>query len=212
MTFLRVLIADDHAIVRRGLRAIIADEFTGAEFGETTDGPQVLHAVRQGQWDVVLLDISVPGRGGLEIIKAIRDMRPKLPVLAMSIHSEDQYAIRAIRAGAAGYLSKKTTPQELIRAIREVLAQGIYISDSIGRKLAANLKSPLAGPMHEALSDREYEVMLMLASGKRVSDAAEELTLSVKTISTYRGRILDKMGMKTNADLTRYAMEENLLD
>lgn len=212
MTSLRVLIVDDHAIVRRGLRVIIADEFTNAEFREIADGPQALHATRQRPWDIVLLDMSVPGKGGLEIIKAIRDMSPKLPVLAMSIHSEDQYAIRAIRAGAAGYLSKDTTPQELIRAIREILAQGMYVSDSVGRKLAANLKSPAAGPMHEALSDREYEVMLMLASGKRVSDAAEELTLSVKTVSTYRGRILDKMGMKTNADLTRYAMEENLLN
>ena len=209
---MRVLLVDDHAVVRRGLREILEGEFTGAKFGEAGDAAEAHKALRDHDWDVVVLDITMPGRNGLDVLKDLKSTHPDLPALVLSMHPEEQYAIRAIQNGAAGYLTKETAPEELVKAIRKVLAGGRYISTSLAEDLAFRLKVGLKGQLHEALSDREYEVMRLLASGETVSQIAAELSLSVKTISTYRTRILDKMGMTTNVELTRYAMDKELLE
>lgn len=209
---MRVLLVDDHAVVRRGLREILEGEFTGAKFGEAGDAAEAHKALRDHDWDVVVLDITMPGRNGLDVLKDLKSTHPDLPALVLSMHPEEQYAIRALQNGAAGYLTKETAPEELVEAIRKVLAGGRYISASLAEDLAFRLKAGLKGQLHEALSDREYEVMRLLASGETVSQIAAELSLSVKTISTYRTRILDKMGMTTNVELTRYAMDKGLLE
>lgn len=209
---MRVLIADDHAVVRRGLMEILEEEFPAATFGEAADTPEALQQIRKHKWDVVVLDITMPGGSGLDVLRDSRSLHPNLPVLVLSMHPEEQYALRALKAGAAGYLTKETAPEELVAAIKTVLAGRKYVSASLAQDLAWRLEADSERPIHEALSDREHEVMLMIASGKTVSQVAEELSLSVKTVSTYRARILSKMGMKTNADLTRYAMENKLLD
>lgn len=209
---MRFLIADDHAVVRRGLREILEEEIPGAEFGEAADTREALEQIRKHDWDVVVLDITMPGGSGLDVLRDSKGIRPNLAVLVLSMHPEDQYAVRALKAGAAGYLTKESAPEELVTAIRTILAGRKYVSASLAQGLALRLANGNDGPLHETLSDREHEVMLMLAAGTMVSHIAEELSLSVKTVSTYRTRILDKMGMKTNADLTRYAMENDLLD
>lgn len=209
---MRILIADDHAVVRCGLKEILAEEFQPAEFGEAEDGPQTLKLVSKQKWDVVLLDITMPGMNGLEVLKNLKSMRPNLPVLMLSMHPEDQYAVRALKAGASGYLTKETAPEELVAAVTKALARQKYVSPSLAEGLALRLADGCEGPLHQKLSDREYEVMVMLASGKTASEISEEMSLSVKTVSTYRSRILEKMKMKTNADLTRYAMENKLVD
>ena len=209
---MRVLIADDHAVVRRGLREILEEEFPGAEFGEAADTREALEQIRKHDWDVIILDITMPGGSGLDVLRDSKGIRPNLAVLVLSMHPEDQYAVRALKAGAAGYLTKESAPEELVTALRTILAGRKYVSASLAQGLALRLANGNDGPLHETLSDREHEVMLMLAAGRMVSQIAEELSLSVKTVSTYRTRILDKMGMKTNADLTRYAMEHDLLD
>jgi len=209
---MRFLIADDHAVVRRGLREILEEEFPGAEFGEAADTREALEQIRKHDWDVVILDITMPGGSGLDVLRDSKGIRPNLAVLVLSMHPEDQYAVRALKGGAAGYLTKESAPEELVTAIRTILAGRKYVSASLAQGLALRLANGNDGPLHETLSDREHEVMLMLAAGGMVSQIAEELSLSVKTVSTYRTRILDKMGMKTNADLTRYAMENDLLD
>lgn len=208
---MRVLIADDHAVVRRGLREILEEEFHGAEFGEAVDTREALEQIRKHDWDVVILDITMPGGSGLDVLRDSKGIRPNLAILVLSMHPEDQYAVRALKAGAAGYLTKESAPEELVTAIRTILAGRKYISASLAQGLALRLANDNDGPLHETLSDREHDVMLMIASGNTVSQIAEELSLSVKTVSTYRTRILNKMGMKTNADLTRYAMENDLL-
>lgn len=207
---IRVLIADDHAVVRRGVKEIIADEFAGASVGEARESAEVLRLIREQQWDVVVLDISMPGGSGLDVLKAVKQCRPRLPVLVLSMHPEDQFAIRALRAGAAGYLTKESAAAELAGAIRKVFQGGRYVGASLAEKLAASLEAGAEKPPLERLSDREYEVLRRIASGKTVSEIAEELSLSVKTISTYRARILEKMHFKTNAELTRYAVEHGL--
>ena len=209
---MRFLIADDHAVVRRGLREILEEEIPGAEFGEAADTREALEQIRKHDWDVVVLDITMPGGSGLDVLRDSKGIRPNLAVLVLTMHPEDQYAVRALKAGAAGYLTKESAPEELVTAIRTILAGRKYVSASLAQGLALRLANGNDGPLHETLSDREHEVMLMLAAGTMVSHIAEELSLSVKTVSTYRTRILDKMGMKTNADLTRYAMENDLLD
>lgn len=209
---MRILIADDHAVVRCGLKEILAEEFQPAEFGEAEDGPQTLRLIMKQKWDVVLLDITMPGMNGLEVLKNLKSMRPNLPVLMLSMHPEDQYAVRALKAGASGYLTKETAPEELVAAVTKALARQKYVSPSLAEGLALRLADGCEGPLHQKLSDREYEVMVMLASGKTASEISEEMSLSVKTVSTYRSRILEKMKMKTNADLTRYAMENKLVD
>jgi two-component system invasion response regulator UvrY len=208
---LRILIADDHTVVRKGLRQILLEEFPSAEITETADAAALFMKVLKEEWDVVITDISMPDKSGLEVLQQIRRDHPRLPVLILSAHSEDQYAIRALKAGANGYLCKDSASEELVTAIRRILLGKKYITASLAEKLAVHLDLETDRPAHETLSDREFEVMKLLASGKVVSEIATQLCLSVTTISTYRARILTKMNLKTNYDLTRYAMDNNLL-
>jgi len=208
---LRILIADDHTVVRKGLRQILLEEFPSAEITESADAANLFMKVLREEWDVVITDISMPDKSGLEVLQQIRRDHPRLPVLILSAHSEDQYAIRALKAGANGYLCKDSASEELVTAIRRILLGKRYITASVAEKLAFHLDQDSDHPPHESLSDREFEVMKFLASGKVVSEIASQLCLSVTTISTYRARILTKMNLKTNYDLTRYAMENNLL-
>ena len=209
---IKILIADDHAIVREGLKQIVADTSDMVVGGEAVNGQEVLEQVRKKDWDLILLDIAMPGRGGLDILKQLRSERPGLPVLMLSIYPEEQYAVRALKAGASGYLTKESAPEELIAAIRKVSQGKKYVSSSLAEKLAVYLETDTEKQVHEMLSDREYQVMLMIASGKTVKIIADELSLSVKTISTYRARTLEKMGMKNNAELTYYAVKQGLVD
>lgn len=208
---IRILVADDHTVVRQGVKQIIADERDIIVEDEAQTGVETLEKVSQRAFDVVLLDISMPGRSGLEVLEEIKNYRPRMPVLILSMHPEEQYAIRALRAGASGYLTKAGAPQELIGAIRKVAQGGKYVTLSLAEKLANELGDNSGKLPHERLSNREHQVMLMLAEGRTVSDVAEELCLSVKTISTYRSRIMDKMGMKKNAQLTLYAVRNHLI-
>ncbi|HPL63693.1 MAG TPA: response regulator transcription factor, partial [Syntrophales bacterium] len=182
------------------------------EFGEAQNSQEVMDLIRKKEWDIVILDITMPGRGGLEILKEIRSERPKLPVLILSIHPEDQYAVRALKAGAAGYMTKESAPDDLIKAIRKVLKGGKYISPTLAESLALFLERDDRKSPHEKLSDREYQVMCMIAEGKKVKEIADTLALSVKTISTYRARILEKMRMRSNADLIHYAIQNKLIN
>lgn len=209
---IKILIADDHAIVREGLKQIVAETSDMDVTGEAANGQQVLDQVREGDCDLVLLDIAMPGRGGLDTLKLLRLEHPKLPVLILSIYPEEQYAMRALKAGAAGYLTKESAPEELIAAIRQLSQGGKYISASLAEKLALHLETDAGKPIHETLSDREYQVMLMIASGKTVKKIADQLALSVKTISTNRARALKKMGMNNNAEFTYYAIKQGLVD
>lgn len=207
---MRVLIADDHAIVRRGLIQILTDAWKTVTVGEARDVPEVLRLASEQDWDIVVLDISMPGRNGLEALKELRQVRPRTPVLILTTHPAEQYAIRVLRAGAAGYMTKESAPEHLVEAVRRVTAGGKYISPALAELLAASVADDSEKPPHESLSDREYQVLCMIASGKTVGQIALELSLSDKTISTYRARILEKMGMKTNADLTHYAISNRL--
>ncbi|TFG91709.1 MAG: response regulator transcription factor, partial [Syntrophobacterales bacterium] len=203
---IRILVVDDHAVVREGVKQILADVTDMLVKDEAENGPATLEKVARNEYDVVLLDISMPGRSGLEILEDIKSQRPKLPVLILSMHPDEQYAIRALRAGASGYLTKASAPQELIGAIRKASSGGKYVTASLAEKLALELDTDTEKLPHERLSNREHQVMLMLAEGKSVSEVAEDLFLSVKTVSTYRTRIMDKMVMKKNAELTLYAV------
>lgn len=209
---IRILITDDHAIVRRGLKHILADEFPGAIFGEAQNAQELLKILRQQDWDVVILDITMPGRSGLDVLKDLKHERPKLPVLMLTVHPEDQYAVRVLKAGADGFMNKESAPEELVKAIRKLREGGRYVSPSLAEKLAFDLQAETVGAPHEVLSDREYQVLCLLASGKTVSQAAEELSLSVKTVSTHRTRLLGKMKMKTNAEITHYAIQNRLVE
>ena len=209
---IKVLIADDHAILRRGLKEILARELEGAVCGEAKDAQQVLASVQSDQWDLVILDLSMPGRSGLDVLRDIKGMRPKLAVLVLSMHPEDQYGKRILKAGAAGYMNKESAPEELIKAIRKVLAGGRYVSPALAERLALDLNEDVTRPLHEALSDREFEVLRMIASGKTLTQIAGELYLSVATVSTYRTRILEKMNMTTTAQIMRYALSNHLVD
>jgi len=209
---IRIIIADDHAIVREGMKQILSETTDIVVADEAINGQEVLKKVWKNNYDVAVLDITMPHGGGLEILKQIKKGRPKLPVLILSMHPEDQYAVRALKAGAAGYLTKQSIPEELIRAIRKIFQGGKYISPTLAERLASELSSKSDKPPHKTLSDREYQVMLRIASGKTVSEIAGELSLSVKTISTYRSRILDKMKMKTNSELMHYAIKNKLVD
>jgi len=208
---IRVLIVDDHAIVRRGLRELLSDEFHGATFGEASDARQALEGLGKQKWDIVLLDISLPGKSGLDLLKELRAKWPRLPVLVLSIHPEDQFAVRVLKAGAGGYMTKESAPEELVRAVRKILAGGRYVSSTLAEKLALNIRKDFTRTPHETLSDREYEIMCAIGSGKTVTEIAGELSLSVKTISTYRTRILEKLGLKNSAEITRYAIRNGLV-
>ncbi len=209
---IRILVADDHTVVREGVKQILSAQSDIVVEDEAEDGKETLEKVLRGSFDMVLLDISMPGRGGLEVLEDILKSKPKLPVLILSMHPEEQYAVRALRAGALGYLTKASAAHELIGAIRKVSRGGKYVTASLAEKLAVALDSKADKQLHDRLSTREYQVMLMLASGKSVSEIARELCLSVKTISTYRIRVMNKMGMKKNAELTFYAMNHRLID
>jgi DNA-binding NarL/FixJ family response regulator len=209
---LKILIADDYAIVRRGIKDILAEKFTTVEFGEADNAPHVLDLARKQKWDVVILDITLPGRSGLEVLKDIKHECPKLPVLILGMHSEDQFATRTLRAGAAGYLTKENASEELVKAVEKVLGGGRYVSSAFAERLIAALATHSEKLLHESLSDREYQVMYMIASGKAVKEIATELSLSAKTISTYRARILEKMKMQNNAELIHYAISNHLVD
>ncbi len=209
---MRVLIADDHSIFRRGLMEILGDEFPKVAFGEARNAAETLECVRKQNWEIVILDISMPGKSGLDILDELKQLRPKLPVLLLSMHPEEQFARRALKAGAAGYLTKESVPDELRRAVRRVLAGGRYLSATLAEKLAWDLREDAEMPLHELLSDREFQVLRMIASGKGVKEIGDELSLSVKTVSTYRARILEKTGMKSNAELIRYAVQNHLVD
>jgi len=209
---LKVLIADDHAVVRQGLMQILGEMTEAVEADEAASGPEALAKVWEKDYDVALLDVSMPGMTGLDVLKELRSGKPRLPVLMLSMHSEEQYAVRALKAGASGYLTKASTPEELITAIRKIAKGQKYVTASLAEKLVDYMDSDADRAPHECLSDREYEVMCKLASGTTVTEIAKALSLSVKTISTYRTRILEKMNLKTNAQLTFYAMENHLID
>jgi two-component system invasion response regulator UvrY len=209
---MRILIADDHALVRQGLMLILARALKHAEFGEAADSRQTVEAVLQHHWDLVILDLSMPGRNGLDALKELKIQRPDLPVLVLSMHPEQQYAVRAFRAGAAGYLTKATASVELVKAVERILAGGRYVSAALGEQLASELSEPGRVALHQKLSDRELEVLRLIASGRTVKEIAAELTLSVNTISTYRARILEKMEMRTSAELTHYAISSGLVE
>lgn len=207
----KILIVDDHSVVRRGLMDILQEEVGPGEFGEAANAQEALDHVWRQAWDIVVLDITLPGRSGLGVLKEIKAARPKTPVLVLSMHPEDQYALRALRAGAAGYLTKETAPEALGEAVQKVLSGGRYVSARVGERLAARLGNHEPDAPHDSLSNREYEVMCLIASGRTVTEIAERLSLSVKTISTYRTRVLQKMGMKTSAELTTYAVRRHLV-
>lgn len=208
---IRILIADDHTIVRRGLKQILLEEFPFAFIEEVGDAEELIKKVMNEEWSVVISDLSMPGRSGLESLQQIKQYHPKLPVLILSIHPEEHYAIRVLKAGASGYLNKDLAPEELVKAVNCVLAGKRYITSSIAEKLASSLDFNSEKVPHEFLSDREFEVLKLIAAGKSVSDIAEQFSLSVTTVSTYRARIMSKMNLKTNADLTLYAIEHDLL-
>lgn len=210
---IRILIADDHAIVREGLRQILADTKDIVVAGDAENGNDAIKLARKGDSDVLLLDISMPDRSGIEVLKQIKKESPKLAVLMLSMHREDQYAIRSLKAGAAGYLNKQSAPAELVDAIRQVASGRKYISPALAQELANQVGDENREvPPHEMLSDREYQTLVMIASGKTVSDIATELTLSVKTISMYRSRLLQKMKLRHNAELTHYAIKNHLVE
>jgi DNA-binding NarL/FixJ family response regulator len=209
---IKILIADDHPVVRKGLKDIIQATSDMTVSGEASKGQEVLENVKRIDFDVVVLDIAMPGRSGLDILKELKSEKPELPVLILSIHPEEQYAVRVLKAGASGYLTKDSAPDELITAIRKVSRGKKYISASLAEKLAYDLEIGAEKPLHETLSDREYEVMCLIASGKTVKEIAEQLFLSGKTISTYRSRILEKMKMRSSAELTHYAIKHELVD
>jgi two-component system, NarL family, invasion response regulator UvrY len=209
---IKIIIADDHPIVRAGMKQIISEASDMSVADEASDGRQLLHKIRTENFDVVILDITMPHIDGLDVLKQLKIEKPKLPVIILSIHPESQYALRVLKAGSSGYVTKTSAPDELINAIRKVHRGGKYISPSIAEKLAFQLEADFEEMPHEALSDREYQVLCMLASGKTVTEIADELALSVKTVSTYRSRILEKMDMKNNAELIHYAVQNKLVD
>lgn len=208
---LKILIADDHAIVRKGLKQILSNNSDMTVAGEAASGAEALAMIREGDWDVVLLDISMPDGNGLDTLKQLKKEKPDLPILMLSIYPEEQYAIRTIKAGVSGYLTKDSAPEELVEAIQKVARGGRYISASLSEKMAEYLENKSERALHENLSDREYQVMVMIAAGKTVSQIAEEMCLSVKTISTNRSRALAKMGMENNSQFTHYAVKQGLV-
>ena len=209
----RVLLVDDHAVVRKGMKAVLEDGLPGIAVSEAPDGDVALAALGDTPpFDAVVLDLTMPGRSGIDLLAEIKHRHPKLPVLIMSLHGEEQFALRALRAGASGYLTKAAAPELLVTAVTKVIRGGRYISEALADRLAADVGGrEQVGAPHERLSDREFEVMRGLASGQSVSEIAEHMHLSVKTVSTYRTRLLDKMGMETNADVTRYAIQNGLV-
>jgi two-component system invasion response regulator UvrY len=208
---IRILIADDHALIRKGLKQVLVDEFPQSEIGEASNAKEAMGLVSSQSWDAILLDITMPGQSGLDILKQVKQIHPKTPILVLSMHPEDQYALRALKAGASGYLTKNTASELVVPALRKVLAGGTYVSQALAEDLAHRLTEPAAGAPYETLSDREYQIMSALALGKSVKEISFDLGLSVKTVSTYRTRLLRKLKLTTTAELIRYAMREGLV-
>lgn len=208
---IKILIADDHAVVRKGLRQILLEEYPSAKIGEVADAESLLAEVTKDKWDIVICDMNMPGRSGLDALTQIKQLAPQLPVLIMSMYPEDQYALRVLKAGASGYLGKDNIHEDIIRAVQTVQLGKKFITPTIAEKLANALGENNSLQPHETLSDREFDVFKLLASGKAVSDIAMQLSLSATTVSTYRSRIMEKMNMRTNAELTRYAIEKQLI-
>jgi two-component system invasion response regulator UvrY len=208
---LRVLIVDDHGVVRHGVKQIIEASFDQAAIAEAKDAEEMMDKVRNGKWDALILDISLPGRSGLDVLADIKKFNPKLPILTLSAYPEDQLAVRILKAGAAGYLSKESAPEELVTALKRVLAGGRYVSTALAERLAMTLEDQGDKLPHEMLSDREYQIMCMLASGKTTTDIAKELLLSPTTVSTYRARIFRKLHVKKRAQLVEYALNHKLI-
>lgn len=207
----KILVADDHAVVRQGVKQILADDFEQAVIGEASNIHEVLDLARKQEWDVVILDMTMPGRSGLDALKDLKQRHPKLPVLVLSMHPEDQFAVRVLKAGAAGYLTKDSAAEELVTAIQKVLQGGKYISASLAEVLATSLSDDLDTLPHLMLSDREFQIFSLIASGMTAQQIARELSLGISTISTYRSRILQKLKLKNNAELTRYAFQHQLV-
>jgi DNA-binding NarL/FixJ family response regulator len=209
---MHILIADDHGVVRRGLRGILADAFPGTEFSEACTGDEVLSHLGKAKIALLVLDISMPGRSGVDVLRDVKSAYPRLPVIILSGHPEEQYAVRCLRAGASAYIHKESAPEELAIATKKVLSGGRYMSAGLAEQLIATLDEPGDKPLHESLSDREHEVMKMIATGVPLTEIGDALHVSVKTISTYRARIMEKMQMKSNAELARYAMAQGLVE
>lgn len=209
---IKIFIADDHAIVRKGLKQIISETPDMIVSEEADNGLEALDKISENNYDVILLDISMPGKNGLEILRLVKRKKPKLPVLMLSVHPEEQYAIRSLRAGASGYLTKESAPDELIAAIRKISKGGKFVNASLAEKLISELEIYVEKPSHEMLSDREYQVMCMSAMGKTLKEIAQELSLSIQTVSTYRTRILEKMKMNSIAEVIRYAVKHGLVE
>jgi len=209
---IKIFIADDHAIVRKGLKQIISETPDMIVSEEADNGLEALDKISENNYDVILLDISMPGKNGLEILRLVKRKKPKLPVLMLSVHPEEQYAIRSLRAGASGYLTKESAPDELIAAIRKISKGGKFVNASLAEKLISELEIYVERPSHETLSDREYQVMCMSAMGKTLKEIAQELSLSIQTVSTYRTRILEKMNMNSIAEVIRYAVKHELVE
>jgi two-component system, NarL family, invasion response regulator UvrY len=206
-----ILLADDHTIVRKGLKQILKEGMKATSFGEASNAIEALSLINKQEWNIAIIDLSMPGRSGLDLLKDIKAVRPKLPVLILSMHPEDQYALRVIKAGAYGYMTKDSAPEELVNAVKKILLGGKYVSPAVSKKLIDLVYEPKKTGNYESLSDREFEVMVEIASGKTVSEIAIKLSLSAKTVSTYRARILEKLQMKTNAELTHYGIKNNLV-
>jgi DNA-binding NarL/FixJ family response regulator len=209
---MNILIADDHAVVRRGLKEILADALPGARFSQAGNGDEVLSLLAESAASLLVLDLNMPGRSGLDVLRDVKSAYPRLPVIVLSMQPEDQYAMRCLRAGAAAYINKDSAPEELAQAARKILGGGRYVSPRLAEHLVAQLDLPAGKPLHESLSDRELEVMKMIASGVPLKEIAGRLRVSVKTVSTYRSRILEKMRMARNAEMTRYAITHGLID
>jgi two-component system invasion response regulator UvrY len=207
----RILIADDHAVVLQGLRQILAEAFKRAVFGEATNSQEALDCVLKEPWDVVILDLAMPGRGGLDVLREIKRLRPKLPVLILSMHPEDQFAVRLLKTGASGYMNKESAAEDLVGAVTKAVAGGRYVSVALAEKMASLIVQGVTAAPHENLSDREFLTLRLIASGKTVSMIASDLKLSVKTVSTYRARLLEKMSMSNNAELVQYAFQHQLV-
>ncbi len=209
---MRILIADDHAVVRRGLKQILVEAFKRSVFGEAANSQEALECVWKEPWDVVILDLTMPGRSGLEVLREIKRARPKLPVLILSMHPEDQFAVRLLKAGASGYMTKESAPSELVGAVNKAVAGGRYVSVALAEKLASLIVNDVQAAPHESLSDREFLILRLIASGKTVSWIAHDLSLSVKTVSTYRSRLLEKMSLTNNSELVHYAFQYQLVE
>ncbi len=209
---INILIADDHALIREGLKKILKKESDMEVLGEARNAQEVFELVKNRKLSIVLLDISMPGLSGLDVLGELKQNYPKLPVLILSMHPEERFAVRTLKAGASGYITKDSAVEELVKAIRKVVSGSKYVSLHLAEKLADELEKSSEKPLHETLSDREFQVMLMIAAGKKVSEIAEELSLSISTVNTYRTRILEKMTMQTHVELTRYAIENHLIE